>query len=134
MDIPLLLLPCPLFFFPIWLTSFYCSQISSCSYWNPYPSILLCEDAWRINRLHMAQGKPMIISTLVMALCVSGLKWGLLPAITNVPVFFTFCVLIAAGVAVYFVCLWFLDRGFVLQTRSLIKRGIGCIEKGARIN
>lgn len=68
------------------------------------------------------QGKPMIISTLVMVLCVSGLKWGLLPAIPEMQTSAVLCMLIGSGVTVYFACLWVLDRGFVLQTRSLLKR------------
>jgi O-antigen/teichoic acid export membrane protein len=68
------------------------------------------------------EGKPMILSTIFMAVGVSALKWGFLPLIAISHASLSLGVLIGAGGMIYLCCLWILDRSFVLQTHSLIKK------------
>jgi O-antigen/teichoic acid export membrane protein len=68
------------------------------------------------------QGKPMILSTLVMAVGVSILKWGILPAMTLPHLSLSLFILCGTGCIIYLGCLWLLDRSFILHTSALFKR------------
>jgi len=68
------------------------------------------------------EGKPMVLSTIFMALGIIFLKWGILPLITIPYAIISLSTLICTGCAIYFACLWLLDRSFVLNTAILFKR------------
>jgi hypothetical protein len=67
------------------------------------------------------EGKLLILSTLVMAAVVTGLKVGLTRA-GNLQEWVTLVILIMAGMATYGGTLWLLDRPFVLQTKNLLQK------------
>lgn len=85
--------------------------------------IYLCVKMLRVSPLYLWQeGKPMMLSTMAMALGVAALKWGILPMINFPHVSMVIAILLGSGCLIYFVCLWLLDRPFVLQTRAMIKK------------
>lgn len=85
--------------------------------------VYFCVRMLRVSPFYLWQeGKPMILSTIIMAVGVSVLKWGLLPSIAIPHIALSLGALIVAGGSIYLTCLWFLDRSFLLQTRSIIKR------------
>lgn len=85
--------------------------------------IYLCARMLRVSPFYLWQeGKPMMLSTMAMAIGISALKWGILPMI-NVPhISISLAILIGTGTFTYLGCLWFLDRNFVRETRSTIKK------------
>jgi len=68
------------------------------------------------------EGKFLILSTLVMAAVVTGLKVGFTLGTSNLPELVRSVILIMAGVVAYVGTLWLLDRPFVLQAKSLLRR------------
>ncbi len=85
--------------------------------------VYLCVKMLHLSPLYLWQeGKPMMFSTLAMALGVAIMKWGILPMINFPHVSISLVILIATGSTIYFGCLLFLDRDFVLQTRMIIKK------------
>ena len=85
--------------------------------------VYVCKKLFNFSPFYLWQaGKPMILSSMVMAIGVATLKWGILP-LMNIPhVTISLAILIGAGVLIYLACLWFLDRNFVRETRSTIKK------------
>ena len=70
------------------------------------------------------EGKPMILSTIIMAIGVGTLKWGFLPLIDVAHISITLLILIFAGCFIYLSCLWLFDRDFVRETRVMIKKAV----------
>jgi len=68
------------------------------------------------------EGKPMIFSTMAMAVGISALKWGLLPFVRIPHASFSFIVLLCSGCVIYLTSLWLLDRPFLLQTCFSIRK------------
>jgi O-antigen/teichoic acid export membrane protein len=68
------------------------------------------------------EGKLLVLSTLVMATVVTGLKVGLTLGAEGLPDLVTLVILIMAGVVAYGGTLWLLDRPFVLQTKNLLRK------------
>jgi O-antigen/teichoic acid export membrane protein len=85
--------------------------------------IYLCAKLLCVSPLYLWQeGKPMMLSTMAMALVVAILKWGILPMINFPHVSIVIAVLLGSGYLIYFVCLWLLDRPFVLKTKEMIEK------------
>jgi len=68
------------------------------------------------------KGKSMLLSTVAMVAGISILKWGLFPFFLVHHAVASLGVMILAGSAIYIACLWLLDRDFILDTASLLKR------------
>lgn len=85
--------------------------------------IYLCVKMLGVSPFYLwQQGKPMILSTLGMAIGIAALKWGILPIIDVPYAFVSLSVLISVGCAIYLASLWLLDRSFILNTTILLKR------------
>lgn len=85
--------------------------------------IYLCVKLLRVSAFYLWQeGAPMIISTIGMAVGVTALKWGLLPFVITHHTLASLGTLIFAGCTIYLSCLWLLDRTFILDTSTLLKR------------
>jgi len=85
--------------------------------------IYLCVKILGVSPFYLWQeGKPMLLSTIVMVICVFALKRVLLLFSPFPYAFLSLGVLIGAGGLVYFGCLWLLDRDFILHTSTLLKR------------
>ncbi len=68
------------------------------------------------------EGKPVIIATIGMLIGTIMLKYGLLLLIPKSYAVFSLGALIFAGCLIYLLCLWLLDRDFILCTLTLLKR------------
>jgi O-antigen/teichoic acid export membrane protein len=69
-------------------------------------------------------GKPMILSTTFMVLTVSGIKWMLeICNFIHPPIVDLFAFTII-GIVVYMGSLWLLDKSFILQARSMVKKSL----------
>ena len=85
--------------------------------------ILFCVKQLGVSPFYIWQeGKHMIIATMGMAVSVSALKWGLLPLLPIPYAGLSLGALIFVGCFVYLGCLWLLDRDFILDVSTLIKR------------
>lgn len=85
--------------------------------------IYLCVRLLKVSPFYLwHEGKPMILSTIAMAVGISTLKWGVLPLIGVPHLAISISLLIGAGILIYLASLWFLDRNFVRDTRSIIKK------------
>ena len=85
--------------------------------------VYLCVRMLGVSPLYLwHEGKPMILATLTMAIVVVGLKWVFTLSGSGSPELVNLVVLIVLGVVAYGGTLWLLDRSFVLQTKSLLKR------------
>jgi len=87
--------------------------------------IFLCVKMLHVSAFYLwEQGKPMMISTIAMAIGIVILKWGILPII-NVPhISIAFATLLGSGCLIYFLSLWLLDKDFVLQTKAMIRKAV----------
>jgi hypothetical protein len=68
------------------------------------------------------EGKPMILSTMVMAGVLIGVKTGIHFKLATIPDAAVLILLVGLGIGVYVVMLWFLSRPFVVQTIGLLRR------------
>jgi len=68
------------------------------------------------------EGKPMLLSTIVMVICVFALKRVLLLFFPLAYPVLSLSALICAGGLVYFGCLWLFDPDFILHTSTILKR------------
>lgn len=85
--------------------------------------IYICVRVLHVSAFYLWQdGKPMMFSTMAMALSVAATKWGILPIIHVPNISISIAILIGTGCLTYLGCLWFLDRSFILETRNLIKK------------
>lgn len=85
--------------------------------------IYLCVKMLGVSPFYLWQeGKPMILSTIIMAIVVAVLKWCLLPLIAIPHASLSLGLLVGTGGMIYLCCLWLLDRSFVLQTIGSIKK------------
>ncbi len=85
--------------------------------------IYLCVKLLGVSPLYLWQtGKPMILSTVGMVIGVATLKWVLFHFVSIPYAVLSLGCLIFAGCFVYLVCLWLLDRDFILYTSTLLKR------------
>jgi PST family polysaccharide transporter len=85
--------------------------------------IYLCVKLLGLSTFYIWQdGKPMILATICMAVGITSLKWWLLSFVNITHAAISLGVLVFAGCLIYFVCLWLLDRDFILNTSSLLKR------------
>jgi len=85
--------------------------------------VYLCVKMLRVSPLYLWQeGKPMIISTIAMAIGIVLLKWGVLPIIDVPHVSIVLAILLGTGGLIYFICLWLLDKSFLIQTKATIRK------------
>jgi len=85
--------------------------------------VYLCVKMLHVSPFYLwQQGRPMIISTIAMAIGIGLLKWGVFPILDVPRVSIVLATLLGAGGLIYFVCLWLLDKPFVLQMRAMIRK------------
>jgi PST family polysaccharide transporter len=85
--------------------------------------IYLCVKILGVSPFYLWQeGKPMLLSTIVMVICVFALKRVLLLFFPLAYPVLSLSVLICAGGLVYFCCLWLFDPDFILHTSTILKR------------
>jgi PST family polysaccharide transporter len=87
--------------------------------------IFLCVKMLHVSAFYLwEQGKPMMISTIAMAIGIVILKWGILPIISVPHISIAFAALLGSGCLIYFLSLWLLDKDFVLQTKAMIRKAV----------
>jgi O-antigen/teichoic acid export membrane protein len=85
--------------------------------------IFVCVHLLHVSWMYLwLQGKAMILATLVMAASVYLLKWSL-PGLVSISII-GMVIEIVVGAGAYFLSLWLLDKPFVLQTISLVKKAV----------
>lgn len=85
--------------------------------------VYVCNKLFNFSPFYLWQeGKPILLSTMAMAIGVSALKWGIMPLIEIPHIFVSLAILISAGSFIYLGCLWFFDRNFVRAMRAIIKK------------
>ncbi len=87
--------------------------------------VYLCVKMLNVSPFYLwHQGKPMILSSIAMAFGVVVMKW-VLPSIGPIShIALITAILVCAGSVIYLGCLVLLDRSFVLQTLSIVKRAV----------
>lgn len=87
--------------------------------------IYLCVKLLGISPIYIwLEGKPMIIATAGMAIGISAIKWGLLPFVLVYHSILSLGILVFTGCFIYLSCLWIMDRDFILDSSSLLKRAV----------
>jgi hypothetical protein len=85
--------------------------------------IYLCVKLLGVSPFYILHdGKSMILATAFMAFGIAILKWGIFQFIPSTYLILTTFVLIFAGTMIYAGSLWFLDRSFILNISSLLKK------------
>ncbi|MEM3580632.1 MAG: oligosaccharide flippase family protein, partial [Candidatus Bathyarchaeia archaeon] len=87
--------------------------------------IYLCVKILNVPILYLwYEGKPMILSAVFMAIVVYSLKLGSSIYLNLTQPFIVIVLSFVLGTSSYLSALWFLDRDFVLSTKSLLKKAM----------
>jgi len=87
--------------------------------------IFLCVKMLNVSPFYLwDEGKPMMLSTIAMAIAMVILKWAILPMICVPHGSIAFAALLGWGLPVYFLSLWLLDKDFLLQTKTMIRKAV----------
>jgi len=109
---------------PLGLTAFVLARLGLTLFTLPI-HVWMAVKILNVSYLYLWEtGKPMMLSTTLMVLTITGIKWILEMSHFIRPPIVDLFAFIVIGIVIYMVSLWVLDKSFVLQTKNILKKSL----------